>query len=700
MDEFDLNASQLPDVSTEGDGTAGGSWMGNGKNYKEIELMVWQKLKSDGHRPSARIGHSACSRGHSLILFGGIEAGLRMNSVHSYDVARSSWQLYNCQGDMPSPRAYHACCVYDERYMIVQGGECTDLWVNGAGKKKSSEVCMGDSIAINATKDTVRLQQGATPRVDEGGETMSTQLRTLDDLYCLDLDTKSWSKVQSKLSPLPRKGHTLNMLRLNLTGQPKDYCVLFGGLATDKNLVGNSVHVCPAADVVKGNVAWRLLACSGDLPGARYRHTSTALHSSTNRGMAVPDRLVVYGGLDHHSNPLSDIHVLDLTTFVWTRYDPSGSQDPPMVYGHVAFATPPKGIPAEASSDESSQPTCTAVTIFGGSTNGSKASLDCLQKMYNFDLSTKQWSIVESSFQYPAQRSGHACAIIEGWCPENSAPIKGMTSDDLTAYDRKGMTMGLKMGSGIQSMVLFGGLNASSICRADVWALDLQWRPQGVASFDNTVNNVAKQELVRLNQASHIGTLRMLSSQSDSNLVTNFNSNTESKTSLIMKQFKKSNSTKNISTTQRSDNPEMTNSTNVFDATKVLGNANFADTVYSCDDDGNDGELNLDEIGSAIHTLRKEKVLADTHYRIERDRADRAEGEIVRLKKSLLETQNTLHVIQKEKDEEIKELRRAFEQEVQKTLYLEGLNEEAYKLLILQGSEKNLGGIEQITNII
>jgi hypothetical protein len=57
-----------------------------------------------------------------VYIFGGFEAGIRVNSICALNVVSSSWEIIKPIGIGPSSRSYHACCSYND-FMIIHGGE-------------------------------------------------------------------------------------------------------------------------------------------------------------------------------------------------------------------------------------------------------------------------------------------------------------------------------------------------------------------------------------------------------------------------------------------------------------------------------------------------------------------------------------------------------------------------------------------------
>jgi len=647
---------------------AGGSDnpFGKSNDTKDLEVVLWHKINSEGHRPGARTGHTMCAFGKKVYLFGGIEAGLRMDTTHSYDVNTGHWLWWDVTGDIPCNRSWHASAC-NEKFMYVQGGEAP---YDKISADMIHDVTIGDSIKHDEFKNTTQITSSSSQH---------QQLKCVDDLYCLNLSTKKWIKVHSSLAPLPRKGHSLNLAKLKLISKSvteiDEFLILFGGLSTHKNIVGNSVHIAKASDAAEGTVAWRLLDCTGQIPPPRYMHSCTLLHSSGQRGQQSPDLLVVYGGINENHKVLSDVYILNLDTLVWS-FAEGGGIEAPQAYAHTAFAASPIGLNHTPGSDPLPV-TPTTLLIFGGSSSSSNVADETLSQMYVYDLLTHKWSVANTGWQFPSQRSSHAGAVVSGWAPENALP-GAKVSKDLTTYGRAE--------THAYSAIIFGGLNSYAHCKAETWALDLQWRPRGVRQFDNSLGNVATLELQQMTGGVEGEKMTLLKSSSDGAL---------RKKSMGLSLNKSGHaSTQALASTNNNNNNNNNATMNTVPFSNTTTGAfttmALTDTIGPQAED--EDELDLDEIGNAIHRVRKDRVMADVHYRKEKARAEVAEAAIAGVKEEAAKQVAEAQALVEEKDEEIKQLRLALEQSVKRAQYLEGLNEEAYQILILQGTEKNYLG--------
>ena len=168
-------------------------------------------------------------------MFGGYENGAKGNSVERFHVPTRKWTKEEYVGTPPSPRGYHCACQYEE-FMIVHGGEGT---LDKA--EYFNDVCVNDLMGSSRKHSKV-----IKARQDNG-----SSIRCLDDMYLYNMLNRRWTEVKSSLSPLPRKGHTLCVGRIrNLEKNVREeFLILFGGYSSSSNLMSNSLHICPLAEV-------------------------------------------------------------------------------------------------------------------------------------------------------------------------------------------------------------------------------------------------------------------------------------------------------------------------------------------------------------------------------------------------------------------------------------------------------------------
>lgn len=122
------------------------------------ETEIWSHMESKGDIPVGRCGHTVTRAGPVLILFGGEDAkGKKLHDLHMFDLKSLTWLPLNYKGAGPSPRSNHVAALYDDRILLIFGGQ--------------------------------------------------TKSKTLNDVHALDFETMVWSRVKTHgHHPSPRAG--------------------------------------------------------------------------------------------------------------------------------------------------------------------------------------------------------------------------------------------------------------------------------------------------------------------------------------------------------------------------------------------------------------------------------------------------------------------------------------------------------------
>jgi hypothetical protein len=79
----------------------------------------------------ARSGHTVIRAGPVLILFGGEDGkGKKLHDLHMFDLKSSTWLPLNYKGAGPSPRSNHVAALYDDRILLIFGGQSKSKTLN------------------------------------------------------------------------------------------------------------------------------------------------------------------------------------------------------------------------------------------------------------------------------------------------------------------------------------------------------------------------------------------------------------------------------------------------------------------------------------------------------------------------------------------------------------------------------------------
>uniref|UniRef100_A0A0D9XUW4 Acyl-CoA-binding domain-containing protein n=1 Tax=Leersia perrieri TaxID=77586 RepID=A0A0D9XUW4_9ORYZ len=95
------------------------------------ETDLWSYIEVKGDIPVARSGHTVIRAGPVLILFGGEDGkGKKLHDLHMFDLKSSTWLPLNYKGAGPSPRSNHVAALYDDRILLIFGGQSKSKTLN------------------------------------------------------------------------------------------------------------------------------------------------------------------------------------------------------------------------------------------------------------------------------------------------------------------------------------------------------------------------------------------------------------------------------------------------------------------------------------------------------------------------------------------------------------------------------------------
>lgn len=529
------------------------------------------------------------------------------------DVGSVSWTVADCKGLLPPPRAYHAACSI-ENLVLIHGGEglkpssptsqtrsliledsnssvlynsnnnnsttgqktSTILQGNAHPLGKMKGVCPGDNIASskfhgNPRYSTPQQQQQMKPTLNNNNninnnsqqlqEDSNSQATTiplitcLDDMYALDTISYVWYPIQCALSPLPRKGHSLNSCILpslisNGSTKKRLTLIMFGGYSIENVTLSNSLFVCEAKSIIDyyerskkrymerqkswedelnvsgivttktsvtqspsksiggindnlkvsdiPPIVWKSVSCRGAAPAPRYRHSSCIANGTSNEPL-----LIIVGGIGKDpAVAFNDIFILDIQNQTWINLI-NGNDcltagiggDGPIagIYGHVCF---PITKPPSTNFHEQDENPKNEIIIFGGSSNTMSMKSNCYSSMFGFDLETHTWRKVPTGHTFPASRTNHSVSLVHGWSPDNMLPGKKPPKPSLQVPN---ITTELRT-----CAVVFGGVGAIQ-CAADAWALDLSWKPAGFKQYQNSIEHMIDENISQANQGLTVG---------------------------------------------------------------------------------------------------------------------------------------------------------------------------------------------------
>ena len=270
--------------------------------------LTWRTsyLSTAGPSPPPLFGHSAVLLSHThLVTFGG--------AVESYDKHIISGDLTvltlptrlwspvtQVAGEMPSPRASHACVGVEPNRVLIHGG------VIGAGSLADEEIYVLEIDFPSASAKAVCLKTDGKKPTRRYAHTMTTigskvflyggiaNGTVMGDLWMLE--NYAWVEVTMEgTGPEARCYHTAGHY-VNHLG--RDFLIVFGGRGKEQRALGDMWTL-----TATGTGLWRWVWVANSAQG-RYMHSMA---------MTGEDCYILGGRSEASSDPLPSVHI-DLST--------------------------------------------------------------------------------------------------------------------------------------------------------------------------------------------------------------------------------------------------------------------------------------------------------------------------------------------------------------------------------------------------
>ncbi|GAM18019.1 hypothetical protein SAMD00019534_011940 [Acytostelium subglobosum LB1] len=251
-----------------------------------ITFSAGAKLGGGLYMIEARWGHASISTGRKIYVFGGQGESL-YSSLSAYDPYTSVWNELHTLGKAPSSRYGHSATLINTS---DNNNNPTMVMIFGGRNNK----------------------------------------KYLNDLYCLNLNTMSWSTFHfDKVEPDARAGHTCTFVPGAVTTSGGSSCnrlVLFGGCHSSKYLRSPYVLELPRSQ--NDTIRWVKPTTRGSGPGGRTGHTANHVKGTEN--------VVIFGGYDGKRS-FNDIYIFNLRDYSWSKVNAGGISPSPR-NGHTANA--------------------------------------------------------------------------------------------------------------------------------------------------------------------------------------------------------------------------------------------------------------------------------------------------------------------------------------------------------------------------
>ncbi|CAO3653861.1 unnamed protein product [Cunninghamella echinulata] len=263
----------------------------------DMDTLTWSRPRTFGDCPPPCRAHS-CNvveilegkqKASYLYVFGGGDGPKYYNELYILNIDTLTWTKPQIKGDTVSPRRAHVTCLWNNKIVIVGGGN---------GTEALSDVFMLDISDPNELTWSKVVPEGAAPfaRGYHTGNLVKDKLviyggsdghDCFSDVYILDLSINKWIQVELDRS-ISRLSHTATQIG--------SYLFVIGG--HDGVRYTNDVLLLNLV-----TMSWETRKIYGTPPLARGYHTAV-LHDS---------RLFILGGYDG-SNVFDDLYSLELSS--------------------------------------------------------------------------------------------------------------------------------------------------------------------------------------------------------------------------------------------------------------------------------------------------------------------------------------------------------------------------------------------------
>lgn len=196
-----------------------------------LDTLTWSKPKTSGQIPPPCRAHSCTTverdlgngkKSYSLYVFGGGDGPNYFNDLYVLNIDTLTWTKPKTEGEPPSPRRAHTTCIWNQKIIVVGGGD---------GARALADVHMLDVSDPHVLKWS-KLKPEGHPPIARGYHTSNLVKDKLiifggsdghecfSDVHVLDLETNRWNQIDLDRA-VPRLAHSAT--------QVGSYVFVFGG---------------------------------------------------------------------------------------------------------------------------------------------------------------------------------------------------------------------------------------------------------------------------------------------------------------------------------------------------------------------------------------------------------------------------------------------------------------------------------------
>lgn len=268
-------------------GTDSQSW------HLDLSYEQWKPIPVSGSRPAARYKHAASVFDEKLYVVGGSRNGRYLSDIQVFDLKTLAWSTIKSTTDVLPALSGHSMISWDHKLLLL------------AGHSRS----VSDTVIVRVidleSHNCYIMETFGTPPVARGGQSVTLfgsklimfggedrNRRLLNDIHVLDLETKTWSYVETtQTPPSPRFDHTAAL-------HADHYLLIFGGCS--HSVFFNDLHVLDL-----DTMEWSCPQLQGDIIGSRAGHA----------GVTIDENWYIVGGGDSKSG-VPETLVLNMSKLV------------------------------------------------------------------------------------------------------------------------------------------------------------------------------------------------------------------------------------------------------------------------------------------------------------------------------------------------------------------------------------------------
>ncbi|XP_049381469.1 acyl-CoA-binding domain-containing protein 6-like [Solanum stenotomum] len=254
-------------------GSDGQNW------YLGLTYDQWVPLSVSGPTPAARYKHAAVTVDGKLYIIGGSRNGRYLSDIQVFDLKSLTWSTIKLNSGVLPATSGHNMTLWENKLLFLAGHS-----------KDVSDTVTVRFIDLQSYECGVIETFGKLP-VARGGQSVTLfgsklimfggedqHRRLLNDISVLDLETMTWSTVETtQTSPAPRFDHTAAL-------HANRYLLILGGCS--HSIFFNDLHVLDLE-----TMEWSQPQLQGDLVSPRAGHA----------GVTIGDNWYIVGGGDNKS---------------------------------------------------------------------------------------------------------------------------------------------------------------------------------------------------------------------------------------------------------------------------------------------------------------------------------------------------------------------------------------------------------------